>query len=340
LDERAPFAPRDAFVATAWPPTLSTVLARLSDAARCGGTLRCREGPDHRRGQVGTAVTASLHTDHDVTVVDLNQERLNALSYRYDILTVEGNGASRAVTLRAGIADADLVIASTDRDEVNIVAALQARQMCVGKVIARTRSAEYLDAWRAGQFDVDFMVSSEEETANAIARHVGMPSAVQTDVFADGRVEMVEFAVDPGVSGGVVGKTIAEARVPDECVVASIIRGERVIIPGGADRIEAGDRLVDGSVQDVQQQRVGVEVFRVGDQGTLGAGQGEHRLEARDASDRVTCRNVASAAVRSSIAAASGRMLRAVSLARRIGSSSSSDAQRRASQACQPGPGA
>jgi trk system potassium uptake protein len=195
-------------------------------------------------GQVGTAVVESLHEAHDVTVIDLDTARLNALTYRYDILTVEGNGGSRAVLLRAGIRETDLVIASTDRDEVNIVAALQARALCEGKVIARTQSAEYLDAWRRGQFDVDFMVSSEIEIAQAVARAVGMPAAVQTDVFAGGQVEMVEFVLDTEHDGGLAGKTVAEAGVPDESVLASIIRGDRVIIPGGPDRLERDDRLV------------------------------------------------------------------------------------------------
>ncbi len=195
-------------------------------------------------GEVGTAVVQALHEEHDVTVVDIDPERLMALADRYDVLTVEGNGASRSVARRAGVQEADLVIASTDRDEVNIVAALQARSFCTGQVIVRTQSAEYLEAWRAGQFDIDFMVSSEVETAQAVARFIGMPTALQTDVFAGGRVEMVEFQIDGDAPNGVAGRTIAEAGVPDESVVASIIRGDRVIIPGGPDRIERGDRLV------------------------------------------------------------------------------------------------
>ncbi len=195
-------------------------------------------------GQVGGAIAESLHEAHDVTVVDLDPDRLNQLSYRLDILTVPGNGASRSTLLRAGIRVTDLFIACTSRDEANIVAALQARALSSGKVIARTRSSEYLDAWRERQFDVDFMVSSEAETAQAVARAVGMPTAVQTDVFADGRVEMVEFEVHTETAPDVAGRTLADARIPEDCVVASIIRGPEVIIPGGRDRIEDGDRLV------------------------------------------------------------------------------------------------
>ncbi len=72
------------------------------------------------------------------------------------------------------------------------------RSICGGKIVVRTRSSEYFDAWRAGHLDVDFIVSSEQETAQAVARAIGYPNAVQTDVFAGGRVEMVEFAVDSG----------------------------------------------------------------------------------------------------------------------------------------------
>lgn len=195
-------------------------------------------------GQVGTAVVAALHGSHDVTVLELDPARLSALSYRFDVLPVQGSGTARADLLRAGARVTDLVIAATDRDETNIVTAMLIRSICGGKIVVRTRSSEYFEAWRAGHLDVDFIVSSEQETAQAVARAIGYPNAVQTDVFADGQVEMVEFAVDPAHDSGLVGRTLAEAQIPAESVVASIIRPDQVLIPRGADRIEAGDRLV------------------------------------------------------------------------------------------------
>ncbi len=194
-------------------------------------------------GQVGTAVSESLHADHDVTVVDLDAERLNALSYRYDILTIVGDGTSRAVLEQARVRDSDLIIASTDRDAVNVVVALQVRALSKGTLVARTQSVEYLGAWRDRQFDVDHMVSSEVETAEAVGRFLSMPSAIRTESFAGGRVHLVEFAVAES-HGQVAGRTLAEARIPDESVVGALIRDGRVVIPGGADRIEVGDRIV------------------------------------------------------------------------------------------------
>ncbi len=193
---------------------------------------------------VGTTVVEALNRTHEVTVIDRDVDRLNLLSYRYDILTVTGDGTNRSVLLEAGADSARLFIAATDSDEANIVAALIARPLGDARIVVRTHGTSYIDAWRAGHLDVDHMVSSEIETAQAIARALGLPTAVQTDTFADGAVELVEFVVDPAAAQMLIGRTIADAQVPDDCVIASIIRGDEVVIPGGADRIEAGDRLV------------------------------------------------------------------------------------------------
>ncbi len=164
-------------------------------------------------GQVGTTIIEALGAEHSITVVDTDPARLSALSYRYDVLTMEGNGASRRVLQEAGIAEADLVIACTSRDEVNIVAGILAERLSPdARTIVRTQNVEYLEVWRERQLDVDFVVSSELETANAIARLVGIPAARQTDVFAEGQVLMVEFDVPPGSPIGRDGRSEAARR--------------------------------------------------------------------------------------------------------------------------------
>ena len=217
-------------------------------------------------GQVGSTITEALHDEHDVTVIDLDPGRLSAFSYRYDVVTVEGNGASRRTLLDAGIKDADLVIACTSRDEVNIVASMFAKKLSPETMtIVRTTNVEYLEIWRERELEIDFMVSSELEAAHAITRIIGIPAARQTDVFADGLVQMVEFDVDvderrertPDVAlseaaleaardggNGVIGRPLREARIPASSKVASIIRGDRVIVPRGNEAILPGDRIV------------------------------------------------------------------------------------------------
>src|SRR6185503_8934125 len=137
-------------------------------------------------GQVGSTVVEALHAEHDLSVIDVARERLEALAYRFDVRTIEANGASRKALQDAGVEQADLFIACTSRDEVNLVACTFARvEAPRATTVIRTSNVEYIDLWREGRLDVDFAVSSEVETAHAVARSIGMPSARQTDVFVD-----------------------------------------------------------------------------------------------------------------------------------------------------------
>ncbi|HXV35494.1 MAG TPA: Trk system potassium transporter TrkA [Gaiellaceae bacterium] len=196
-------------------------------------------------GQVGATIVEALHDDHDVTVVDLDATRLQALSYRYDVRTVRGNGATRRILQDAGVDRAALVIACTSRDEINLVAGTLAKKLSEAQTIVRTSNPEYIEAWQERQIDVDFMVSSELETAHAVSRTIGVPAAKQTDVFAEGQVQIVEFDVPAGeTAGDVVGLPLKEASIPADSKVASIIRGERMLVPRGDESILPGDRII------------------------------------------------------------------------------------------------
>src|ERR687891_115142 len=220
-------------------------------------------------GQVGMTIIEALHDEHDVTVIDVDAGRLQALSYRYDVRTVTGNGATRRILQDAEIGKAALMIACTSRDAINLVAAMLAKKLASAQTIVRTSNPEYIEAWQERQIDVDFMVSSELETAHAVSRTIGVPAAKQTDVFAEGQVQIVEFDVPgeaaresvsaiplteaaervaeragAGVYGEVIGRPLREARIPPDSKVASIIRGERAIVPRGDQAIMPGDRVV------------------------------------------------------------------------------------------------
>jgi trk system potassium uptake protein TrkA len=205
-------------------------------------------------GHVGSTIVQALHDEHDLTVFDLDEERLAAISQRYDVRTVEGNGASRRVLSEAGITEADLLIACTSRDESNIVSAMISKA-CSPRTttVVRTTNPEYLEVWREGQLDVDFIVSSEVETAYAISRTIGVPAARQTDVFAEGQVQMVEFDVPEAADPGLFGSKLRDGRFRPVSRVAAIIRGDKVVIPRGDESIKPGDRIVViGSPQAAQ----------------------------------------------------------------------------------------
>ncbi|HLG09686.1 MAG TPA: Trk system potassium transporter TrkA [Gaiellaceae bacterium] len=196
-------------------------------------------------GQVGTTIVEALHHDHEMTVLDNEASRLRAVAERFDVMTYEGDGTSRRDLARAGVGDANLVIACTSRDEVNLVAGMFARRETQGATtVIRTSNVEYVELWRAGQLDVDFVVSSELETAHAISRIIGVPAARQTDVFAEGQVQVGEFDAEEGASPDVIGVPLRDAKIPADSKVAAIIRSDETILPGGDDAIRTGDRIV------------------------------------------------------------------------------------------------
>jgi trk system potassium uptake protein TrkA len=196
-------------------------------------------------GNVGRTVVDALHDEHELTVIDTDADRLSALADRYDIRTVEGNGTTKRVMREAGIEEAGLLIACSPREDANLVSAMLARKLSRARVIVRTSSPEYLEAWREREIDVDFMVSSELETANAISGLIGIPAARQTDVFADGKVQIVEFDVPVDARPGpLIGPPLREAEIPDASKVVAIIRGDKLVLPRGSEHIEAGDRIV------------------------------------------------------------------------------------------------
>lgn len=197
-------------------------------------------------GHVGSTIVEALHDEHQLTVVDVDGPRLTALAYRYDIATVEGNGASRRTLQNAGLTESDLLIACTARDEINVIAAIFAKGLSPQtQTVVRTTDVEYLEVWRERQLDVDFIVSSELETAYAVSHIIGLPAARQTDVFAEGQVQIVEFDVDERHGRpDVIGPLLRDAKIPVDSKVAAIVRRGATTVPRGTEAIQPGDRIV------------------------------------------------------------------------------------------------
>ncbi|WP_136716365.1 Trk system potassium transporter TrkA [Halorientalis salina] len=195
-------------------------------------------------GQVGSSIAASLSQDHDVVVIDIDSERVESLTYSLDVLPVEGDGTDVETLEGVDVTDADMVIASTDDDETNIVTAGTAKTLGDAFTIARVKSPKYLDAWERskGAFGVDFMVCTDLLAAKSIVGIIGLPTALDVDMFADGLVQMTEFEIP--ADSPVANQTIKEADRFDSLTFAAIIRDDAVLIPRGDTVIEAGDDIV------------------------------------------------------------------------------------------------
>lgn len=207
-------------------------------------------------GHVGLTVVEALFDDHELTVVDRDPARIATLANSFDVRTVEGNGASSSVLEEAGVRTADLLIASTSRDEVNLVAAMLVRRLSPQtRTLVRTSDVEHLKAWRDGVVDVDYMVSSELEAAAAVIDAIAVPGARVADVFADGQVVIAEFDVEQRAHAcALLHVPLSQAPIPPDSRVALIVRGERLLLPRGEERIELGDRVVVMASPDAMRE--------------------------------------------------------------------------------------
>lgn len=195
-------------------------------------------------GEVGSNIAGALADAHEVVVVDTDPERVEAVNYQLDVLAIEGDGTSVEILKEAGIEDADILIASTDSDEANIVTCATAKTISDAFTIARVRKTNYLTTWRGaeGAFGVDFMVCTDLLAAETIVRIAGLPGAQDVDSFSSGRVRMAEFEVTEAST--LANQTVETADRFDSLTFAAIFRNGDVTIPRGDTRIEPGDKVV------------------------------------------------------------------------------------------------
>jgi trk system potassium uptake protein TrkA len=200
-------------------------------------------------GQVGTSVAESLVSEaNDITVVDVDGPRLRQLQDRLDLRTITGSAAHPPVLRAAGIEDADMLIAVTQSDEINLVACkIAAHLYNVPTRIARIRAPQYLaneQLFAPECFAVDYAICPEQLITDYLVKLVQFPEALQVLEFADGRVSLVAVRAFEG--GPLVGHQLQEIRthIPNVDVrVAAIFRGDRPIVPEGTTVVEAGDEL-------------------------------------------------------------------------------------------------
>lgn len=195
-------------------------------------------------GRVGTRVAAELARNHDVVMVDVDADRTDGLGYELDVLTVVGDCSSIETLRESGIESADLLIASTGSDEINLLTCETAKSLADVTTVARVKGLKYIDTWDRAEdvFGVDFMVGTNLLTIGAAVGGTGLEAAQDFDVFAGGTVQMAEFNVESG--GAIVGKTISEADQFESLTFAAILRSGTTIVPRGSTRIEADDDII------------------------------------------------------------------------------------------------
>ncbi len=200
-------------------------------------------------GQVGSSAAENLASEsNDITLIDSNAVLLNDLNERLDIQTVVGHASHPDTLIKAGISDADMLVAVTNSDETNIVACQIAHSLFhTPTKIARVRSQEYLkykELFNENHLPIDVLISPEQLVSEHIQRLIEYPGALQVLDFAGGRARLV--GVKAYYGGPLVGHEIADLRkhMPGiDARVAAIFRRGKGIVPDGHQVIEADDEV-------------------------------------------------------------------------------------------------
>jgi trk system potassium uptake protein TrkA len=199
-------------------------------------------------GEVGFDVARILALEqHDVTVIDIEEEVLKEVQNSLDVMTVYGNGTSAEVLEEAGIRGADLLIAVTAVDEVNLIACMMADRLGVPTTVARTRTDELErthSVLEAEDFGIDLVIHPEESAAVEVTQLIQRAGATDVLSFCDGHVQLLGVRLDEDAP--VVGQPLRQvvASHPElEFRVKGLVRNGQTRIPGGDEVLQANDQL-------------------------------------------------------------------------------------------------
>lgn len=198
-------------------------------------------------GKVGATLTRQFTAeDHDVTIIDSDPGILDSTMERYDLISVQGNCASMTVLNHAGVKEADLLVAVTNHDEINLLCCTTAHSMNPKlHTIARIRNPEYNEqAYKMRDvFGLSLVINPENQAATEIHRLLKYPGFLRRDTFAKGRTEIVELRVDAGSKLRNVKLMDLKSIVKCQVLVCAVLRNGSAIAPGGDFILREGDRI-------------------------------------------------------------------------------------------------
>ena len=207
-------------------------------------------------GKVGTALTQQLSAGNKVTVIDENPQLIENIINIYDVMAVCGNGASYDVQKEAEVDKAELLIATTSSDEINILACLVAKKLGVKHTIARIRNPEYEKQLRfmRNELGLSMSINPEKAAAREIARVLRFPAAMKLESFSKGRLELVEYRLPEGSSLNGMQLSDLYRNIRVRVLICAVARKGETIIPSGDFVLRAGDKIYLTSSPDQLSQ--------------------------------------------------------------------------------------
>lgn len=195
-------------------------------------------------GKVGTTLVERLiQENHDITVIDRDPQKIQALTGLYDVMGLAGNGASYGVQMEADIENADLLIAVTDSDELNLLCCTVAKRVGDCAAIARVRTPDYSRevSYLREKLGLAMIINPELEASREAARILYLPTALEVNAFAHGQADMVEFKIPEG--NILDGMTVSQlsSGIATNVLICAVKRDDEVYIPGGNFVMKKGD---------------------------------------------------------------------------------------------------
>ena len=197
-------------------------------------------------GKVGTTLAEQLNREnHDITLIDCDSEALQSISDSTDVMSVTGNGAVYQVQMEAGIKEADLLIATTNSDELNMLCCLIAKKAGNCHTIARIRNPEYSAEinYIREELNLSLAINPELAAAREIARLLRFPNAIKIELFAKGRIELLKFMIPKDSILDRMKVMDVVSRLKSNVLICAVERGDDVVIPVGNFEMRGGDKI-------------------------------------------------------------------------------------------------
>jgi trk system potassium uptake protein len=195
-------------------------------------------------GEVGRHLLGVLDKEgHDIIAVDTSAKAVQYAEEHFDVASIVGYGASETLLKVAGVARADLVVAVTDHDEMNLIAALASKQLGAKHVVARVQGtawSEWTEGIRYGLLGVDVVINPRVLVAQELSRIARSYGASNVVDLAQDRVELVQIDLE---ESRVLNKPLSAVELPPHTLVSAVVRDGELFVPGGADVLVKGDRV-------------------------------------------------------------------------------------------------
>ena len=235
-------------------------------------------------GKVGRTIAEQLCAeDHDVTVIDNNPQRVRNLANEMDVMGIQGSAVSRETLLDAGCDKADLFIALTGNDEINLLSALLAKRYGADKTIVRIREPEYDDDLRnmARDMGISMIINPEQETAREIFRSLTLPQNVSSELFCSGKAEIFKIRISS--ESMLVEMPIKDITGKLHCdvLVCFVERNDQAYIPGADFVLKAKDVLtITGNAGQIRNffSKIQLKPKKIRRVMAVGAGRVAHYL--------------------------------------------------------------